>query len=511
MKLARTAMTAAVLAGVCLGAWAQAPKLEGLDIVLDAVPAGPVALVNNQPIPSEEFVELYKGELTRYQQMRPQDTISDAFRIGLALRCMRTLIEKELLLQEAEKRDVTISDEVVEQRWAKEIENIGKQLSQNKDKPLTEEEVLKEAGAKRENAIAELREALLIEKMREIIAKDQGVTVTDDEVKKQFEEMNKDGARPSDRAHMRQIFLRAPAGAGGAASSARETARNKAQEALSRIRAGRNFEAVAKEVSDEPFRSKGGDLGPARIDTMPDFMAEAARSLKPGEMSGVIESDFGILGCHSFRRLQEFAVRGLDHIGFGHSRNPLDAVFPGILKGQAHNPLRAGGGYDLEVHRQIIGDMQALAAQDVLSLGVLPEEDPVYALVRHLDRPDIGEEVQLPAHGDIGALQIGPLVSLLWRCKRPLQYDMALLQCRQHILGKGLHHLYPRFNVQAGDIPQLYLARCNLIRQHILEHPDRLLGDVGADAVAPHHADDYGLEAAVVGPILSRLYLIHAQ
>ncbi|HOD50167.1 MAG TPA: peptidylprolyl isomerase [Candidatus Hydrogenedentes bacterium] len=293
MKLARTAMTAAVLAGVCLGAWAQAPKLEGLDIVLDAVPAGPVALVNNQPIPSEEFVELYKGELTRYQQMRPQDTISDAFRIGLALRCMRTLIEKELLLQEAEKRDVTISDEVVEQRWAKEIENIGKQLSQNKDKPLTEEEVLKEAGAKRENAIAELREALLIEKMREIIAKDQGVTVTDDEVKKQFEEMNKDGARPSDRAHMRQIFLRAPAGAGGAASSARETARNKAQEALSRIRAGRNFEAVAKEVSDEPFRSKGGDLGPALIETMPDFMAEAARTLSPGEISDVIESEFG--------------------------------------------------------------------------------------------------------------------------------------------------------------------------------------------------------------------------
>lgn len=293
MKLARTAMTAAVLAGVCLGAWAQAPKLEGLDIVLDAVPAGPVALVNNQPIPSEEFVELYKGELTRYQQMRPQDTISDAFRIGLALRCMRTLIEKELLLQEAEKRDVTISDEVVEQRWAKEIENIGKQLSQNKDKPLTEEEVLKEAGAKRENAIAELREALLIEKMREIIAKDQGVTVTDDEVKKQFEEMNKDGARPSDRAHMRQIFLRAPAGAGTAASSARETARNKAQEALSRIRAGRNFEAVAKEVSDEPFRSKGGDLGPALIETMPDFMAEAARTLSPGEISDVIESEFG--------------------------------------------------------------------------------------------------------------------------------------------------------------------------------------------------------------------------
>lgn len=293
MKVIRNAMAAVVAVSTCLAAWAQAPNLEGLDLVLDVVPAGPVALVNNRPIPSEDFVELYKGELNRYQQLRPEDTISDAFRIGLALRCMRILIEKEVLLQEAEKRKLTLTEEFVQEQWAKEVELLGKQLSGGRSEPLSEDEILKQAGATREEAIAQLRKALLVEKMREIIAKESGVTVTDEEVKQQFEQMHKDNARQPDRAHLRQIFVRAPRQNANGAAALRDDARKKAEDALSRIQSGRKFDAVAKEVSDEPFRSKGGDLGPARIDTMPDFMAEAARSLKPGEMSGVIESDFG--------------------------------------------------------------------------------------------------------------------------------------------------------------------------------------------------------------------------
>ena len=293
MKVIRNAMAAVVAVSTCLAAWAQAPNLEGLDLVLDVVPAGPVALVNNRPIPSEDFVELYKGELNRYQQLRPEDTISDAFRIGLALRCMRILIEKEVLLQEAEKRKVTLTEEFVQEQWAKEVELLGKQLSGGRSEPLSEDEILKQAGATREEAIAQLRKALLVEKMREIIAKESGVTVTDEEVKQQFEQMHNDNARQPDRAHLRQIFVRAPRQNANGAAALRDDARKKAEDALSRIQSGRKFDAVAKEVSDEPFRSKGGDLGPARIDTMPDFMAEAARSLKPGEMSGVIESDFG--------------------------------------------------------------------------------------------------------------------------------------------------------------------------------------------------------------------------
>ncbi len=293
MKVIRVAMAVIWAAGASVAAWGQAPSLEGLDLVLDVVPAGPVALVHNRPIPSEAFVELYTSELNRYQLLRPDDTISDAFRIGLALRCMRILIEKEVLLQEAEKRNVTLTDEYVQGQWAKEVEMLGQQLAGEHAEPLSEDEVLKRAGATREEALTELRKALMIEKIREIIAKEKGVEVTDKEVKQQYEQMHEDNVRQPDRAHLRQIFLRAPRQNDNGAEAQRQEARKKAEDALSRIQSGRKFDAVAKEVSDEPFRSKGGDLGTARIDTMPDFMAEAARTLKPGEMSGVIESDFG--------------------------------------------------------------------------------------------------------------------------------------------------------------------------------------------------------------------------
>ena len=304
MKVIRNAMAAVVAVSTCLAAWAQAPNLEGWTWCWTSCRS---RRAGEQPAhSSEDFVELYKGELNRYQQLRPEDTISDAFRIGLALRCMRILIEKEVLLQEAEKRKVTLTEEFVQEQWAKEVELLGKQLSGGRSEPLSEDEILKQAGATREEAIAQLRKALLVEKMREIIAKESGVTVTDEEVKQQFEQMHKDNARQPDRAHLRQIFVRAPRQNANGAAALRDDARKKAEDALSRIQSGRKFDAVAKEVSDEPFRSKGGDLGLRRIDTMPDFMAEAARSLKPGEMSGVIESDFGyhiieLLGIDSGR------------------------------------------------------------------------------------------------------------------------------------------------------------------------------------------------------------------
>ncbi len=293
MNVVRMAVAAACAAGLCLAVWAQAPSLEGLDIVLDVVPAGPVALVNNRPIPSEDFIDLYTSELNRYQQLSAGETITDAFRIGLALRCMRMLIEKELLLQEAEKRNITVSDAAVQEQWALEAEQLGHFLSPDPENPLSEAEILEQAGTTREEALGELRQALIVEKMREIIAEESGVTVTEEEVREQFEELRSQGGSPSDRAHLRQVFVRAPQDTSSESAAARQEARKKAEDALGRIRAGMSFQAVARDVSDEPFSSQGGDMGPARIDTMPDFMADAARTLSPGQVSGVIESSYG--------------------------------------------------------------------------------------------------------------------------------------------------------------------------------------------------------------------------
>ena len=114
-------------------------------------------------------------------------------------------------------------------------------------------------------------------------------------------------------------------------------------------------------------------------------------------------------------------------------------------------------GDDLEVHSQVIGDIEARAAQNVLAFGVLPVEDPVDALLRHLDRPDVGEEVQLAAHGDVGALQVGPFVAFFGCGEGPFQDDVALLQGRQSLFRQGFHDFDPLLDGQAGDVLQLDL------------------------------------------------------
>ncbi|MCK4505330.1 MAG: peptidylprolyl isomerase [Candidatus Aegiribacteria sp.] len=53
------------------------------------------------------------------------------------------------------------------------------------------------------------------------------------------------------------------------------------------------FEEAAGEYSDCPSSQVGGDLGPFSRNVMDPAFEEAAFSIEPGEMSGIIETPFG--------------------------------------------------------------------------------------------------------------------------------------------------------------------------------------------------------------------------
>jgi hypothetical protein len=74
----------------------------------------------------------------------------------------------------------------------------------------------------------------------------------------------------------------------------KEQARQQAESVLQQIRKGANFADLARRLSDDPSsKNAGGSLGSfARTDMNTPF-ATAAFALKPGELSGVVESQFG--------------------------------------------------------------------------------------------------------------------------------------------------------------------------------------------------------------------------
>ena len=122
---------------------------------------------------------------------------------------------------------------------------------------------------------------------KEVAAK---VTVSEDDVKSYYD-THQDEFKTPEMVKARHILIKVDK---SASEEDKKQAQKKAEDILSKIKAGEDFAKLASEFSDDPgSKSKGGDLGFFARGRMVKPFEDAAFALKVGEVSGIVESPFG--------------------------------------------------------------------------------------------------------------------------------------------------------------------------------------------------------------------------
>jgi peptidyl-prolyl cis-trans isomerase C len=190
------------------------------------------------------------------------------------------LIEKELLYQESQKAGVKAAPDVVDNQ----LNEIKKRFPDNKtyEKTLTDMG-LTEAGLRsrieKEQSIREWIEKSISDK----------ITLSEEETKAYYDGHPEMFIQPESVRALHILIKVDPKGG----DKEKAAARKKIEEIQKKLKEGGDFEALAKEFSDDPSRDKGGDLGYFTKGRMVKPFEEAAFALPVGQVSPIVETTYG--------------------------------------------------------------------------------------------------------------------------------------------------------------------------------------------------------------------------
>lgn len=282
---------------------AQAGAPAATDAPAKPVPAQlpeVIARVNGETIGKGELEKAIKNVEGRAGQPVPANERDRVYR-GI----LDQLIAYRLLMQETRTRKIDVPEAEIEARVA--------QIRQQ----FPSEDVFKQTLAQQNMSIEQLREDargdMRVAKMLETEV-NVGVTVQPQDVDA-FYKQNPDKFKQGERVRASHILIRTPENAD---AKTKDEARAKAADVLTQVKGGKDFGELAKHYSQDPgSAANGGDLGYFMQGQMVGRFEQAAFSMKPGEISQVVETPFGF---HIIKVADRQAARAV----------PLEEVKPQI-------------------------------------------------------------------------------------------------------------------------------------------------------------------------------------
>lgn len=247
------------------------------NVLVDAV----IATVDKEVILYSEIVIVVSTELENIRNTATSQSDYDRRADELIRDYLEEAIESKILLREARKFPIEVTDEWVE----KQIDSIRSNYG-------SEEEFITQAAG---GSLSDLREWIRKQRMAQILASTklrllgEEIIVSEGDILQYYEDHKQDYERP-ERVRVRRIFLLA-----SQETEERAKARARLERFREEIEAGAEFEELAKRHSQGPDAELGGLVGWQQRGDLKPALDEAVFSLPIGGTSDVIETLGGVL------------------------------------------------------------------------------------------------------------------------------------------------------------------------------------------------------------------------
>jgi len=232
-----------------------------------------IAEINKSGITSDQLQSAFLSAISRYDN-KILSSMDQSTILSLKKNILEQLIDYELLYQQAQKEKVKIHSDKINL----EIDKIKNNFST----PEEFDEALKANNITLVRLKEDIKRQLMINSILEE-TKNQ-ISITDDELLEYYNN-NKESLHEPEQVHARHILVKTE---------------EEANNILLQLKEGiTDFAEMAKEKSIGPSAPSGGDLGFFAKGQMVKEFEDAAFSLEPGEISGVVQTQFGyhIIKC----------------------------------------------------------------------------------------------------------------------------------------------------------------------------------------------------------------------
>jgi len=237
-----------------------------------------VAIVNGIAIVQLDLDRGMEGVIQR--RARTGAPMDEAQMKAIQMDVLNNLINRELLNQESKKQKIAVTDEQVNDRLSK--------IKQRFKGDAEYKEMLTKMKLTEGQIKTQLKEDLAIQALidKQIVEK---INVSEQDAQAYYD-THPEAFKQPELLRASHILVTVDPKADPAK---KEEARKKIESVQEKLKAGGDFAALAKELSDCPSKEKGGDLGYFAKGQMVKPFEDAALALKPGETSGIVETQFG--------------------------------------------------------------------------------------------------------------------------------------------------------------------------------------------------------------------------